>query len=171
MTKSPLRVICDAGPIIHLDELDCLDLLNDFKEIILPATVIKEIKRNRKLALENIRRKFIELPGKKPRNEQLRTMCQVFSLDIGEIEALAALEKYPNAMFLTDDAAARLVAERMGFKVHGTIGLLVRSIRRSQRKPVDVLKILSDIPDKSTLYLKTSLLEDAKMRIKKEFLL
>ena len=90
MTKSPLRVICDAGPIIHLDELDCLDLLNDFKEIILPATVTKEIKRHRKLALENIRRKFIELPGKKPRNEQLLTMCQVFSLDIGEIEALAA---------------------------------------------------------------------------------
>ena len=167
MTKSPLRVICDAGPIIHLDELDCLDLLNDFKEIILPATVTKEVKRNRKSALEKI--KFTELPGKKPRNEQLLTMCQVFSLDIGEIEALAALEKYPNAMFLTDDAAARLVAERMGFKVHGTIGLLVRSIRRSQRKPVDVLKILSDIPDKSTLYLKTSLLEDAKMRIKKEF--
>jgi hypothetical protein len=41
MTRSPLRVICDAGPIIHLDELDCLDLLNDFKELILPATVIK----------------------------------------------------------------------------------------------------------------------------------
>ena len=73
MTKSPLRVICDAGPIIHLDELDCLDLLNDFKEIILPATVTKEIKKNRKLALEKIRRKFIELPGKKPRNEQLLT--------------------------------------------------------------------------------------------------
>ena len=169
MTRSPLRVICDAGPIIHLDELDCLDLLNDFKELILPATVIKEIKRNRKLALENIKRKFIELPGKKPRNEQLLTMCQVFSLDIGEIEALAVLEKYPNAMFLTEDAAARLVAERMSFKVHGTIGLLVRSIRRSQRKPLDVLKILSDISNKSTLYLKTSLLEDAKMRIKKEF--
>jgi predicted nucleic acid-binding protein len=169
MTKSPLRVICDSGPIIHLDELDCLDLLNDFKEIILPATVTKEIKRNRKLALEKIRRKFIELPGKKPRNEQLLTMCQVFSLDIGEIEALAVLEKYSNAMFLTDDAAARLVAERMGFKVHGTIGLLVRSIRRRQRKPLDVLKILSDIPNKSTLYLKTSLLEDAKMRIRKEF--
>ena len=86
-----------------------------------------------------------------------------------EIEALAVLEKYPNAMFLTDDAAARLVSERMGFKVHGTIGLLVRSIRRRQRKPLDVLKILSDIPNKSTLYLKTSLLEDAKMRIRKEF--
>ena len=129
----------------------------------------KEISRNRKSALENMRRELTELPGKKPKNEQLLTMCQVFSLDIGEIEALAVLEKYRNAMFLTDDAAARLVSERMGFKVHGTIGLLVRSIRRRQRKPPDVLKILSDIPNKSTLYLKPSLLEDAKMRIRKEF--
>jgi hypothetical protein len=28
--ESPLAVVCDAGPLIHLDELSCLDLLADF---------------------------------------------------------------------------------------------------------------------------------------------
>jgi predicted nucleic acid-binding protein len=46
------------------------------------------------------------------------TLCKIFSLDAGEIEALALMEQRPQAMFLTDDAAARLVAIQMGFNVH-----------------------------------------------------
>jgi hypothetical protein len=29
-------VICDAGPLIHLDELGCLDLLADFRDVLVP---------------------------------------------------------------------------------------------------------------------------------------
>lgn len=47
MNKSKIKVVCDAGPIIHLDEIDCIDLLNDFKEIIIPNTVCTEINRYR----------------------------------------------------------------------------------------------------------------------------
>jgi len=77
--------------------------------------------------------------------------------------------KNPQTMFLTDDASARLVAEQMGFKVHGTIGILVRSIRRGQRKPEEVVRILRDIPLKSTLYIKPSLLEEIMLKIKEEY--
>jgi hypothetical protein len=27
-------VVCDAGPLIHLDELGCMDLLLDFSEVL-----------------------------------------------------------------------------------------------------------------------------------------
>ena len=27
-------VVCDAGPLIHLDELGCLGLLSDFREVL-----------------------------------------------------------------------------------------------------------------------------------------
>ena len=52
MIKSPATVICDAGPVIHLDEINCLNLLDDFEEIIIPAAVEKEIKRHRLSALQ-----------------------------------------------------------------------------------------------------------------------
>ena len=45
--KSDLAVVCDAGPIIHLDELGCLDLLSDFTQVILPDRVRQEIERYR----------------------------------------------------------------------------------------------------------------------------
>jgi predicted nucleic acid-binding protein len=79
------------------------------------------------------------------------------------------MEQIPQAMFLTDDAAARLVAEQMAFNVHGTIGILVRSIRRGQMSPKEVLDVLTELPLKTTLYIRHSLLQEILLRIKNEF--
>jgi hypothetical protein len=53
VTKSTTKVICDSGPVIHLDELRCLDLLADFEDIIVPIEVEKEISAHRPSALQN----------------------------------------------------------------------------------------------------------------------
>lgn len=79
------------------------------------------------------------------------------------------MEKNPQAIFLTDDASARLVAAQMGFKVHGTIGILVRSIRRRQMEPGEVLRILKEVRSRTTLYIKLSLLDEIILKIRKEF--
>ncbi|GAG05352.1 unnamed protein product, partial [marine sediment metagenome] len=109
-TKWRTRVVCDAGPVIHLDELSCLDLLSDFQEIVLSDTVWKEISGYRPGALKREDLPFVRSSGEISVNEPLLTMCRMFSLDVGEIEALALMEQSAQAMFLTDDAAARLVA-------------------------------------------------------------
>jgi len=168
-TKATITVVCDAGPIIHLDELGCLDLLSDFQEIFLSDTVWKEIKQYRPSALSKTTIPIIRSPAKLPSNEPLLTMCRIFSLDAGETEALSLMEQIPDAMFLTDDAAARIVAKQLGYNVHGTIGILVRAIRRSQMSLKEVLDILTDIPLKSSLYIRLSLLEDIQKKIKSSF--
>jgi predicted nucleic acid-binding protein len=166
--RPPSRIICDAGPIIHLDELDCLNLLNDFEEIILPSSVEAEVMAHRSSALKSsslvVKRQEVLKIG-----EKLQTLCQIFSLDAGETESLAIMELYPTAIFLTDDAAARLVAEQLKFKVHGTIGVLLRSIRRGQKKPEEVLQILADIPRTSSLFIKSTLLSEIQQKIRDEF--
>jgi len=169
MNKSILKVVCDSGPIIHLDELNCLHWLADFKEILIPDTIQKEIYRYRRLDFGKLRIPFVVLPGAIPSNDLLLTLCKIFLLDAGEIEALALMEKNPEAIFLTDDASARIVAEQMGFKVHGTIGILVRSIRRGQIELGEVLRILREIPSKTTLYIKHSLLDEIILKIEQEF--
>jgi hypothetical protein len=50
----------------------------------------------------------------------------------------------------TDDTAARLVAVTLGYRVHGTIGIVARSMRRGQRSMNEVLSLLHAIPDQST---------------------
>ena len=169
VTKSSTKIICDAGPFIHLDELNCLDLLAEFDEIFVPVVVEKEIWEHRRSALQHPGLNINRSSEKTVIGEELFTLCGIFSLDAGEIEALALMERYPQHIFLTDDAAARLVAEQMKFKVHGTIGVLVRSIRKKLRKPEEILIILAEIPRKSTLYIKPSLLSEIIQMIKKEF--
>ncbi len=169
MIKSTLKIVCDSGPIIHLDELNCLHLLEDFQEVLIPDAVQKEIKRYRPLSLSKLSVPFVFSPGNISDNARLLTLCRVFSLDVGEIEALSLMEKNPQALFLTDDASARMVAEQMGFRVHGTIGILVRAIRRSQMEAKEVLSLLKEIPSKTTLFIKRSLLDEIVIKIKKEF--
>lgn len=168
-TKSRITGIFDAGPIIHLDELACLDLISDFSENLLPDIVWQEINSYRPTALNKTDLNLTHLPGPYQPDGRLSTMCRSFSLDAGETEALAVMAKNPTSVFFTDDAAARFVGEQMGYKVHGTIGILVRSVRRKQRKPEQLLRTLSEIPSKSTLHIKRALLDEVIAKISLEF--
>lgn len=167
--KPITKVVLDAGPIIHLDELGCLELLSDFQDILVPDTVREEVNQHRPLALEKSGLKIISCSHEYPSDEPRYTLCRVLSLDAGEIEALAVMEKHPTAVFFTDDGAARLAAKQMGFNVHGTIGILIRAIRRGMMEPRQVVSILEEIPLKSTLHIKPSLLEKIIRKVKNEF--
>ena len=169
MIRSSTKVVCDAGPIIHLDEINCLNLLHDFKKIILPLSVEREIAVHRPSALTDSSLSVKRQTESLDIGEKLYALYQIFSLDAGEIESLVLMQSHPTAIFLTDDAAARFVAEQMKFRVHGTIGILLRSIRCGQKKPEEVLQILADIPKTSTLYIKHSLLNEVLQNVKQEF--
>jgi len=165
MSEPKTGAVCDAGPIIHLDEVESLFLVRDFR-ILLPQTVHDEIKKHRPLALERLRYSLVPSRGRMPSGDALSTMCQIFALDAGETEALSIMEENPDAIFFTDDAAARLVAEKTGFKVHGTVGILVRGARRRLLGIDQVLTILSQLPTKSSLHIKPSLVQEALLKIR-----
>ena len=156
--SSPVSAVCDAGPLIHLDQLGCLDLLGGFAGVAIPEAVWHEVARNRATALAApFLRRATTLPLSDP---QAAALCVAFSLDAGETECLALLASDARALFLTDDAAARLVAERLGYSVHGTIGVLTRSIRTGSRTATQVLQLLDELPTKSTLFIRRSLLAE-----------
>ena len=151
------EVISDSSPIIHLDEMQCLDLLSDFKRILIVPTVSDEIIKYRPQLLKNIPQYFCNVDPN-PYTLDFLTVCNIFSLDSGEMQALNIMAEYPHSIFLTDDASARLVADKMGYKVHGTLGVIIRAIRRNQKSKQEVLNLLKSIPHMSSLYIKQSLL-------------
>lgn len=81
-------------------------------------------------------------------------------LHSGEVEALRVAADHPRAILLTDDTAARLAACSLDIRVHGTLGILLRSIRRRQRSRDSVVALLGELPHRSTLHVKAGLLED-----------
>jgi predicted nucleic acid-binding protein len=159
-------VICDAGPLIHLDELGCLDLLRDFASVLVPDTVWQEVQRHRPSALRRRSVKLTRTSAAAAATAELIALTQAFLLDAGELEALRMMQVNPGAMLLTDDAAARLVAQRLGHEVHGTIGVILRALRRQQRTKRQVLNLLRALPRRSTLFIEARLLDSMIEQVK-----
>lgn len=153
-------VVCDAGPLIHLDELGCLDLLTDFSEVLVPEAVWREVEWHRPAALgdPNLALSRVQPEGAVP--PALDAMAKVLSLHLGEWEALRVALDCGTALLLTDDTAARLAADHLGIAARGTIGILVRSIRRGRRTRDEVLALLRALPLRATLHLRKALLEN-----------
>jgi predicted nucleic acid-binding protein len=151
-------VVCDAGPLIHLDEIDALDLLGDFPSVIIPDAVRQELLHHRPAALANI--PTVELlQAIHAFSPRVAALSQLFTLHRGEQEALEAADINPGCLLLTDDTAARLAARSLGISVRGTLGILVRAVRRQQRTKEQVLTLLRSLPAQSTLHVRADLLK------------
>lgn len=168
-TEPAPPVVCDAGPLIHLDELDCLDLLADFASILVPDLVWREVAHHRVDALSRATVTLTRVAVDLPDDAGFRVLVQALSLDAGEQAALALMHLQPRAILLTDDAAARLAADQLGMRVHGTIGVLLRAVRRGQRTPEEVLGLLQRLPQLSTLHIRADLLLAVTDRLMQEF--
>jgi predicted nucleic acid-binding protein len=135
-----------------------VDLLADLTTVLVPDAVWREVQRHRPSAL---RRRSLPLQRTTLLPDpplELSQLAEMFSLGSGEVEALRLMQGLPNAVFLTDDMAARLVAQRLGYRVHGTIGVVVRALRQQQRTKRQVLNLLRAIPRRSTLFIDRQLL-------------
>ncbi|MDD4448512.1 MAG: hypothetical protein PHN61_12665 [Methanothrix sp.] len=153
------EAVLDAGPLIHLAELDALDVLCDFSLLLVPEAVWFEVERHFPEALltEQVNLQRVKAPRPSP---TLVALALSLALDRGELEALSLIDLYPHAIFLTDDSAARLAAEQRCLEAHGTIGLLIRSVRKDRRTGEDIISLLRDIPNRSSLYVRSSLLKE-----------
>ncbi|MBA7618628.1 hypothetical protein ES703_25958 [subsurface metagenome] len=89
--NSMTEVVCDAGPLIHLDELNCLELLSDFDKIIVPEAVWEEVFRNRPSALNNS--KLTKVKVSRTDDVEYLSIIRAFSLDEGEQAALSIMKR------------------------------------------------------------------------------
>ena len=153
-------VVSDAGPLIHLDELGCLDLLADFAPVLVPEAVWGEVHLHRPAALVHPGVDLVRVTASSsPETAALEALARLMVLHSGELEPLQVALEHGRSLLLTDDTAARLAAGNLGIPVHGTIGVVVRSIRRHRRTAKQVLAVLRSLPQRSTLHLKRSLLD------------
>ncbi len=150
--------VLDAGPLIHLAELDALDLLQDLEGLFAAESVCEEVARYQPRVFQGGRIQIQRVAALTP-SAELMVLARALALDRGEIDSLSLMERHPTAWFLTDDAAARLAGEQRGYLVHGTIGLLVRSVRRGQRSANDALSLLRTLRERSTLFIRPALLD------------
>lgn len=117
-------VILNNTPLVALSVLGRLDLLRPlFGQVLVPQAVLDEF-----LAVEAEARHgtLAAAPWILPvsLNEPRRALAYA-GLDLGEAEVLALGEERSARLLVIDERKARRFAERMGFSVTGTMGLLL----------------------------------------------
>ncbi len=85
----------------------------------------------------------------------------MYTLYHGEKQALSVCLRQSILRLISDDTAARLVAKTLHIQRYGTLGLLLRAVRKGYRTPEETLALLSQVPTQfnSSEHLKEKLTE------------
>ncbi len=149
-------IVADSSPLIALAIINRLELLPQlYRRVLLPPAVWDEI---------TVR--GAGLPGSQAVSEAkwleiqapVQTILEPLSIlvDRGEAEAIALAQSTPNSIVLLDDARARRVAERLGIRRIGTLGILRRG-----KKAGLIAEVKAEIEQLRTngIYIRSSLVE------------
>jgi predicted nucleic acid-binding protein len=155
------RVVCDTGPLLHLREAASLKLLESAGLISVPLAVYSELVGHdpfwRDTKPDWVRHEAIE-PAYSIHSLRWR---QAGLLDVGEAEALALALQMRADWFLTDDAAARLIAQQQGFEVHGSLGVVLWGAATGLLVRAEAERSLEALSS-SSLWIKPRVLQKAR---------
>lgn len=118
-------VISDTGPVTNLLQIERLNLLKElFQKIVIPTGVFAELSHipAQRLALEEL--DWVEVK-EAPQSELFHKLLG--SLDRGEAEAIALAVESKAELLLIDERKGRDVADDLGVRKTGTLGVLIRA--------------------------------------------
>jgi uncharacterized protein len=153
-----VTIICNATPLINFAAINRLDILQTtLGPIIIPQAVYNETT-------------VIGFPGSDPIPKavtsgwlQVRKVSAVgnniaLELDDGEREAIALALEMKTQQILLDEQEARQVAQKLGLRVMGTLGILLLA-KHKQIVP-KVQPLLDDMIDTAQYWVKDTLYQD-----------
>jgi predicted nucleic acid-binding protein len=159
--KEVRKVVADTGPILHLHEAEALQLLALVGELFVPEAVQAEL--NSFLpGWVHIKPDWIKVhPLSSPFREEAMNWVLAQLLNVGEAEAISLA-----SWLLTDDAAARLLAQSLGLEVHGSLGVVLWAAAEGHISYLEGEEILNRLTA-SSLWVSASVILEAKEALRK----
>ncbi|MFQ5866216.1 MAG: hypothetical protein ACE5IW_13420 [bacterium] len=151
----------DAGPLIHLDELDCLSLLNIFKILHIPNAVWAEaVQKDRVnqaslLNLQNVQRHALHHDIV----EKFIKKYKLEALHAGECECLFLCKQNRVTLMLTDDLAARNFAKQLNLTPVGSLGIIIKAYQQGMINLEEAEYYILRLYDVSSLYVTRTIVE------------
>lgn len=128
-------VVSDTTPLISLLKIERLDLLNKlFGQVLIPQAVFDELTADGRFKLEadQIRQKKFIIVRAVKNPEAASLLKRATGLDQGESEAIILTDELTADLLLMDEAKGRTVSFQMGFKIMGTIGILMAAYEENE---------------------------------------
>lgn len=158
-------IVCDTGPILHLNEAKLLGLLQKIGKVYIPKMVDIELNElfpywekdkpewiivSHLLSDETIQAESLFLSG---------------LLDFGEAEAIILAKRLNPEWFLTDDTEARIFANSLGIEVHGSIGIVLWSVAVGHLNYAEAKESLEKL-SQTSLWISKNILSEAQEALK-----
>ena len=163
MGAEQLNAVADTGPLIHLAEIGCLDLLSIFEELHIPDAVWHEARHPPSIREGLSDAKRWTLPAEEL--ESFIAANRLEHLQRGELECLylSSQEKIP--LLLTDDLAVRDAARALGKTPIGSLGVIVKAHQLQRLSLEDADHRLMELDRTSTLYVTRAIVEMAREQL------
>lgn len=118
-------VFTNTTPLIALSSIDQLQLLPQlFGNLYIAEAVIDECAEGGRIVVPDLRALSWVIPTA---DEAMSVLPVLFELDRGEKQTLALARKCPGSTVIIDERLGRRVAEYLGIRVTGTLGVLAKA--------------------------------------------
>lgn len=159
-----MPVVSDADVLIHLAKLDLLHLLEGlYGEVLVPVYVKDELvhspisaeSKRIKKALEGIIRTC------EVRKVDAKELAEAYNIHRGEANVKALAEDVKADLFLSNERKVRAVAKSEGFKVAGTIGIIIKGVEKELLKTSDGRELLKKMKKEEIFRIHPDLINEA----------
>lgn len=156
------EAVCDAGPLIHLDEAGLPEALEVFRRVVVPSPVADEVRAQpRGPGLRLLKARHVVLS--RPSREEMGAARGFAFRRLGTTDRLLlAMAQAREAPLLTDDLDVREAAKSLDLEVAGTIGLVLRAATRALATRQSALAALDRLLMESSMFVTKALVERAK---------
>lgn len=154
-------VVADTGPLLHLSQAHSLDLLHLSGAVHIPSAVAVEAVRLNPVWASALPSWITISQLHAPHSAQAQLWEQSGLSQRGEAEALALALQLQAGWFLTDDTAARVLANSLGVEVHGSLGVVLLAAAAQHLNRVEAENALNQLAA-SSLWLSARVLQEAR---------
>lgn len=163
-----ISAVVDAGPLIHLAEIDSLPLLSLFETLHVPDAVWSEAVEKGSVPFE-----FISSLLNVKRHSLDRTAIAVFveqnkldDLHSGEIECLFLCRQAAISTLFTDDMTVRDTARNLSIVPVGSLGIIVKACREGIISLAEAEQRIIALYDVSSLFVTKTIVELALKQLR-----
>ena len=141
-------VVSDTTPLISLLKINRIDLLERlFGEVLIPYAVFAELTSDERFQIEaeQIRQKEFITVQSVENPDAASLLRRATGLDQGESEAIVLTDERKADLLLMDEAKGRAVSSQMGFRIMGTIGILMAAYEEHELTADEVIECVNGL--------------------------
>ena len=144
--------------------------MGHFNEVVIVPTVMRELRRYAPELWENGHPTWLTLAAPSSAGaSQAKKWVDSDVLDPGEAESLAIAKELSPNLFLTDDTAARVMAESLGLVARGSLGVVLYCAATGRLNEAEARAHLAALTSQTTLWLSSTVKQRADTALSKIF--